>query len=78
MKKMTCRQLGGGCDHEFVAASWEEMSALSNKHGKEMIQAGDQAHLEAMHKMREIMQKGEMQAWYENKQKEFEALPEIG
>lgn len=76
MKTMTCRQLGGGCDEKFSAETWEEMSQLSNAHGKEMIKSGDAAHLEAMQKMRAIMEEGKMGEWYENKRQEFEALPE--
>ena len=77
MKKMTCKQLGGACDLEFQAETFEEMAELSKKHGMEMFQAGDAAHLQAMNKMREMMQSpNAMQEWFENKRKEFEALPE--
>ena len=55
MKTMTCIQLGGACDTEFHANSFEEMAELSKKHGMEMFQKGDKDHLEAMNKMKEIM-----------------------
>ena len=48
MKTMTCRQLGGACDLEFRADSFDEMAALSKQHGMEMFKTGDQAHLAAM------------------------------
>jgi predicted small metal-binding protein len=48
MKSMTCRQLGGACDHTFQANSFEEMVELSKKHGTEMFQKGDEAHINAM------------------------------
>jgi hypothetical protein len=45
MKTMTCRQLGGACDMEFHANSFEEMAELSKNHGMDMFQKGDEAHL---------------------------------
>ncbi len=44
MKTMTCKQLGGACDTEFHANSFEEMAELSKKHGMEMFQKGDKDH----------------------------------
>ena len=77
MKTMTCKQLGGACDKEFQANSFEDMADLSKKHGMEMFQKGDQAHLNAMNEMRELMKAPDaMKDWFENKRKEFEALPE--
>jgi hypothetical protein len=77
MKTMTCKQLGGACDKEFHANSFEEMAGLSKKHGMEMLQKGDQAHLNAMNEMKELMKThNAMKDWFENKRKEFEALPE--
>ena len=76
MKTMTCKQLGGACDLEFHAATFEEMAELSKKHGMEMFQKGDKEHLEAMNKMQELMKSPEaMNEWFKTKQKEFEALP---
>jgi len=78
MKTMTCKQLGGACDKEFHANSFEEIAEQSKKHGMEMFQKGDQAHLNAMNKMRELMKTPDaMKDWFENKRKEFDALPEI-
>jgi len=72
---MTCKQLGGACDKKFTAASFEEIAAMSKEHGKEMFQAGDAAHLEAMNAMRELMHTpNAMQEWFEAKRKEFDAL----
>ncbi len=48
MKTMTCKLLGGACDKEFNANSFEEMTELSKKHGMEMFQKGDEKHLKAM------------------------------
>jgi len=76
MKTMTCKQLGGACDMEFQANTFEEMAELSKKHGMEMFQTADAAHLEAMGKMKELMQSEAMQAWFADKKAEFNAMPE--
>ena len=70
---MTCNQLGGACNKEFTAETFEEMADLSKNHGMEMM--NDEAHLAAMKKMMELMQDPKaMQEWFESKNKEFEAL----
>ena len=78
MKSMTCRQLGGACNQEFRANTFQEMEELSKRHGMEMFQKGDKPHLEAMQKMKEIMKTPEaMQHWFESKRMEFEGLPDV-
>ena len=52
MKTMTCKQLGGACDKEFHANSFEEIGKMSQEHGMEMFQKGDEKHLKAMNEMR--------------------------
>jgi len=47
MKTMNCKQLGGACDVEFHANSFEEIAEQSKKHGMQMFQNGDQPHLQA-------------------------------
>ena len=75
MKTMTCKQLGGACDKQFQANTFEEMAELSKQHGMEMFQKQDKAHLDAMMKMQDLMQNPqEMQAWFESKKMEFESL----
>ncbi len=77
MKLMTCRQLGGACDLEFRAASFNEMAELSKQHGMEMFQKGDQAHLAAMEAMKSLMaDPNAMKQWFDGKRQEFDALPE--
>lgn len=74
---MTCKQLGGACDLEFHAETFEDIAEQSKKHGMEMFQRKDEAHMIAMEKIQELMQSPEkMQKWFESKRKEFEALPE--
>ena len=45
MKKMTCKQLGGACDIEFLGESFDDIASQSKKHGMEMFQKGDVAHI---------------------------------
>ena len=77
MKTMTCKQLGGACDKEFRASTFEEIADMTKQHGIEMIQKNDEAHLTAMKQMQELMQTSEsMEEWFENKRIEFDELPE--
>ena len=69
MKTMTCKDLAGAC------ATFDEMAEMSKKHAMEM--AGDQAHIEAMEKMTELMSDPEaMKEWFETARKMFDSLPE--
>lgn len=77
MKTIKCKQLGGACDKEFRADTFEEVVEISKQHGKEMFQQKDEAHLKVMGEMQELMQKPEdMSAWFETRKREFNALPE--
>ena len=77
MKTMTCKELGGTCDLEFHANTFEEMAQMSQNHGKEMFQKGDKPHLQAMSEMRNLMQSADgMAKWMDGKRKEFEAKPD--
>lgn len=73
---MTCKQLGGACDQEFQAATFEEMAELSKNHGMEMFQKKDPDHLEAMQKMMQLMQSPDaMQSWFASMRRKFESVP---
>ena len=77
MKTMTCKQLGGACDKEFHAKTFDEMAEMSKNHGMEMYEKGDEEHIKVMKEMKELMNIPEaMKEWLESKQKEFNALPE--
>lgn len=77
MKTMNCKQLGGACDKEFQADTFEEIAEMSKQHGMEMFQKQDETHLKAMNEIQKLMQKPDaMKDWFESKKKEFEALPE--
>ncbi len=77
MKTMTCKDLAGACDAEFHAETFDEMAEMSKKHGMEMLERGDQAHIAAMEKMKELMSDPEaVKEWFEAVQKTFESLSE--
>ncbi len=72
---MTCKQLGGACDLEFKAETFDEIASLSRQHGMEMFQNGDAAHMEAMQEMQAMMkQPGALQKWMDEKEAIFDAL----
>jgi len=74
---MTCKELGGACDKEFHANTFEEIAEISKNHGLEMYQKGDEPHLKAMKDMQELMKSPEvMNEWFENKRKQFEEILE--
>lgn len=78
MKTMTCKQLGGACDQEFHADTFDDIAEQSKKHGMKMFQQQDEAHIKAMNDMQALMQKtpDTMNEWMDNKRKEFDALPD--
>lgn len=77
MKTMTCKQLAGACDKEFHAETFDEMGEMSKNHAMEMAEKDDNAHIEKMEEMKNLMNNPvAMKEWFENKQKEFDALPE--
>ncbi len=75
MKTMSCKQLGGACDMQFHADSFEEMAEQSKNHGTEMLVAGDEAHLAAMNEMKALMNDpNAMSDWFQEKRELFESL----
>jgi len=73
---MTCKQLGGACDKEFHAKTFEEMAEVSKRHAHEMYKKVDKAHMKAMKEMMKLMKDPKaIKKWMEGKQKEFDALP---
>ena len=74
---MTCKQLGGACDKEFHAKTFEEIAEMSKNHGTEMFEKGDEEHIKMMNEMMKLMKDPKaMIKWMEGKKKEFESLPE--
>ena len=76
MKTMTCLQLGGACNYEFHADTFDEMALQSQAHAREMFAVQDAAHLAAMEAMSVIMANpGAMIAWMDDKKQLFDSLP---
>lgn len=74
---MTCKQLGGACEQTFSANTFDEIAMMVSKHAREMVQQGDQPHIDAMNEMRRQMTSPEASnAWMEEKRKAFNSLPE--
>ena len=77
MKTMTCKQLGGACDVQFRAETFDDISQLSRKHGMEMFEKRDEGHVKVMQEMQDLMKDPKsMQEWMDGKRREFEVLPE--
>lgn len=74
MKTMTCKELGGACNEEFTASTFEEIAELSKAHGMKMFEKRDEAHLNAMREMQELSKSPDaMQKWFSEKKALFEA-----
>ncbi len=77
MKTMTCRSLGGPCDHELRAETADEVIQAQDQHLKDAVAAGDTEHEPANAEMRGRWKhpiKG--LGWYRDTKKAFAALPE--
>ncbi len=77
MKTMTCRQMGGPCDAAFHTNSADDAIKAEDKHLKDMVAGGDEAHRDALKAMQGRWKnpiKG--MGWYLKTKKDFAALPE--
>ena len=77
MKTMTCRDMGGPCDLAFQGGTADEVIKAMDKHVKEAVAGGDQAH-EATAKAMRGRWKNPIKGmgWYMQTKKDFAALPE--
>ena len=68
MKTMTCKQLGGACDEELSAETWDDMVKTMTKHvmGK---------HPDVAEKMKK-MHEEDPQEWGREMKPKWEAAPE--
>ncbi len=77
MKTMTCKQLGGPCDFTLHGNTADEVIKAQDKHLKEIVAAGDEAHEGALKDM-----KGRWKnpisgmGWYRKTKRNFAAAPE--
>ena len=77
MKTMTCKQLGGPCDFTLHGNTADEVIKAQDKHLKEIVATGDEAHEGALKDM-----KGRRKnpisgmGWYRKTKRNFDALSE--
>ncbi len=77
MKTMTCKQLGGPCDHKHLGESADEVIKAQDAHLKGMVADGDTAHEPANKDMRGRWRHPiSGMRWYRTAKKDFAALPE--
>ena len=77
MKTMTCRQLGGPCDHAHRGDSADDVIKAQDRHLHEAVRGGDDAHEPALDDMKGRWKhpiKG--MGWYRDAKRDFAALPE--
>jgi hypothetical protein len=77
MKTMTCRQLGGPCDHEHEGESADDVINAQDRHLKEMVAGGDEDHREAAEAMKSRWRRPVSGLkWYRAAKRDFATLPE--
>jgi hypothetical protein len=74
---MTCRQLGGPCELAHRGETADEVIKAQDKHLKEMVDGGDQAHAPAREEMKGRWKRPiSGMGWYRDVKRTFAALPE--
>ena len=77
MKTMTCRQLGGPCDHAHRGENADDVIKAQDQHLKDAVAAGDSTHEAANDDMRGRWKHPvKSMGWYKDMKKAFAALPE--
>ncbi|MEQ3553879.1 hypothetical protein WIS52_25670 [Pseudonocardia nematodicida] len=77
MKTMTCRQLGGPCDHALHGETADDVIKAQDKHLRDVVRAGDTNHEAARKEMKgrwrhPIAGRG----WYREVKRTYAELPE--
>jgi hypothetical protein len=77
VKTMTCRQLGGPCDHQHHGATADDVIKAQDRHLKDAAKAGDTSHLQAHEEMKGRWRHPKRSlGWYREAKASFAALPE--
>ena len=77
MKTMTCKHLGGPCDLPLRGETADEVIKAQDRHLKEMVANGDQAHESALKEMKRRWKRPiSGMGWYRRTKRDFAALPE--
>jgi hypothetical protein len=75
MTTMTCKQLGGPCDHALEGETADDVIKAQDKHLNDMVAGGDHAHEDALAAMKGRWKhplKG--MKWYKETKREFAAI----
>jgi hypothetical protein len=76
MKTMTCKQLGGPCDHALHGETADEVIKAQDRHLKDAVAAGDDTHAEALRAMQGRWKHPlSGMKWYKATKREFAGLP---
>jgi predicted small metal-binding protein len=77
MKTITCRQLGGPCDHELRAETADQVIKDQDRHLKQAIKDGDATHEQAREDMKNRWKHPKQSMdWYSGIKKAFAELAE--
>ena len=77
MKTMTCKQLGGPCDHALTGETADAVIKLQDQHLNDAVAGGDETHADALKAMKGRWKRPlSGMKWYKSTKSEFAALPE--
>ncbi|HET6818311.1 MAG TPA: hypothetical protein VFH66_13880 [Mycobacteriales bacterium] len=77
MKTMTCQQLGGPCDLAHRGNTADDVIKAQDRHLREAVQAGDDAHRSAHEAMKGRWKRPiSGMGWYRSTKRAFAELPE--
>ena len=76
MKHMTCKQLGGPCDHELRGETADEVIKAQDRHLKPAVADGDASHETALKDMKSRWRRPiAALGWYRDTKRAFTAAP---
>lgn len=76
MKTMTCRQLGGPCEHELRGETADQVIKAQDRHLKRAVADGDTSHEPALHDMKSRWKHPiAAMGWYRNTKRAFSEAP---
>lgn len=76
MKTMTCKQLGGPCNHQLHGETADEVIKAQDKHLNEVVETGDTAHEPALKEMKGRWRRPVSgMGWYRRAKRDFAQLP---
>lgn len=77
MKVMTCRQLGGPCEHELAGETADDVIKAQDRHLNDAVADGDTAHEAALKDMKGRWKRPVSgMGWYRQVKRDFAALAE--